>query len=57
MALPTVRQMEQALQAAGCSRTQARRAISLLKAEGLLAQEQPEKSGLIAKLRTALSGK
>jgi DNA-binding FadR family transcriptional regulator len=56
MALPTIRQLEKAMEAAGLSRTQSRRVIHYLRADGWLAQEQPEKSGLLTKLKTALTG-
>ena len=53
----TIRQLEKAMEAAGLSRTQSRRVVHYLKADGWLAQEEPEKSGLFKKLKTAISGK
>ena len=62
MTTPTIRELEHCLQASGVTRTQARRAIHFMRAEGFLevlmpAQEQPPKRGILSKLKTALSGK
>ena len=57
----TIRDLENVLCSSGLSRSQARRAIfHMKKVEGMLdalvPKEQPQKRGLLTKLKTALTG-
>lgn len=53
----TIRQLEKAMEAAGLSRTQSRRVVHYLKADGWLAQEEPPKRGILSTIKTALTGR